>query len=66
MPETTKTLQRRKFFGKLGKGLTGLLLLSAFPVKFFQSEKKEIASEKKIRIIEHPLAVKRNKKGLRG
>ncbi|MGE5432702.1 MAG: hypothetical protein ACM3QX_16585 [Syntrophomonadaceae bacterium] len=65
MPEKIK-LPRRKFFGNLGKIIAGLLFASAFPVKILAGDKKAAPSGKKIKIIEHPLAVKRNKKGLRG
>ncbi|MGE5353132.1 MAG: hypothetical protein ACM3P0_13695 [Acidobacteriota bacterium] len=64
MPEKINKLPRRKFFGNLGKSFAGLLFISAFPLKFFSGDKKAAPSGKKIKIIEHPLAVKR--KGLRG
>lgn len=71
MAQNIKTLPRRKFFGNLGKGIAGLLLAAAFPLKFpllkFPlGDKKTSPREKKIRITEHPMAVKRSKKGLRG
>ncbi|HEX2960217.1 MAG TPA: hypothetical protein VHO43_00400 [Ignavibacteriales bacterium] len=62
MPEKINKLPRRKFFGNLAKSAAGLLLASAFPIKFL--DKKTAPSGKKIKIIAHPLAVKR--KGLRG
>jgi len=66
MPEKIKTIPRRSFFGNIGKATAGLLLLLAFPVKFPAGDKKPAPSGKKVRIIEHPMAVKRSKKGLRG
>lgn len=65
MPEKIQ-LPRRKFFGNLAKSIAGFLLAYALPVKLLTGEKKTAPSGKKIKIIEHPLAVKRNKKGLRG
>lgn len=64
MPEKINKLPRRKFFGNLAKSAAGLLLASAFPIKFLSGDKKTAPSGKKIKIIAHPLAVKR--KGLRG
>lgn len=67
MPEEINTLPRRKFFGNAGKMLAGFLLAASFPVKFLTRDKKGFPSRsKKIRIIEHPQAVKRNKKGYKG
>lgn len=66
MAQNIKTLPRRKFFGNIGKGIAGLLLAAAFPIKFPLWDKKTVPAGKKIRITEHPMAVKRSKKGLRG
>ncbi|HEX2865463.1 MAG TPA: hypothetical protein VHO03_00400 [Ignavibacteriales bacterium] len=50
----------------MGKTIAGLILAAAFPVKFPLWDKKTLPAGKKIKITEHPMAVKRSKKGLRG
>ena len=47
---------RRKFFGRAGKGVLGIAILSAIPIKLFSS-KSANKKFKKVKI--HPSAIKR-------
>jgi hypothetical protein len=60
-----KSIKRREFFSRLSKGLAGILLLNSIPVKVFGRKSKTKSSpDKKVKVLIHPLAVKRNNKGL--
>ncbi len=54
-------IERRNFLGYLLKGTTAVFLLSLIP---FQKHLTKRKSENKIKIKIHPLAVKRERKGL--
>jgi hypothetical protein len=59
-----KSIKRREFFSRMGKGFAGILLLNALPMKsFWKKDKVTNESNKKIKVLVHPLAVKRNNKG---
>jgi len=47
---------RRKFFGRAGKGILGFAIISAIPIKIFSS-KSDNRKLKKVKI--HPSAIKR-------
>ena len=62
-----KALKRRSFFSTLGKSVAGLLLLNALPLKALYKKDPVIKEQnKKTKVMIHPLAVKRNKKGYNG
>lgn len=53
-------MERKKFFSAIGLGALGVLLSGFFPLKMF---KKNIDTDKKIRVKINPMAVKREKSG---
>ncbi|MCX6149904.1 MAG: hypothetical protein NTX22_05200 [Ignavibacteriales bacterium] len=58
-----KNIKRRNFFELFGKGTIAAIVLSAIPFKALFSNKRNTQS---IKVEIHPLAVKRNKRGLNG
>lgn len=58
-------LERRKFFGKLGKGAIGAFLLGLLPLSFWHKEKNAEQTKQnpqsKMKVAINPMAVKRNK-----
>ncbi|MGE5400647.1 MAG: hypothetical protein ACM3S2_09600 [Ignavibacteriales bacterium] len=64
MQNKIRIIPRRNFFGKLGKGIAGFLVITALPLdKIIPGIKKQNELKKTIKVFEHPLAVKRNRKG---
>ncbi|MGE5679761.1 MAG: hypothetical protein ACM34K_02665 [Bacillota bacterium] len=55
--DSTSKIKRRNFFGKIGKGLAGVILINLFPIRLF-AIKAEQTPKRKIKVKEHPLAVK--------
>jgi len=55
---TVKTIERKKFFVKLGKGFMGFVLISSFPFKIFGRNNSFL---KKVEIKINPLAISRDK-----
>jgi len=56
-----ENMNRTKFFGTLGKGAVAAAITAAIPFKFFSILSK-VSRQKKIKVVVHPSAVKRNGK----
>jgi hypothetical protein len=59
----SNNIKRRIFFELFLKGTTAVFLMTIIPFKTLFSKKR---NEQKIKVEIHPLAVKRNKRGLNG
>lgn len=58
---TLSKINRKNFFGKIGKGALVAAVASVLPFKFLSSVAKA-SSNKNIKVKIHPFAVKRNDK----
>lgn len=58
---TLSKINRKNFFGKIGKGALVAAVASVLPFKFLSSVSKA-SSNKNIKVKIHPFAVKRNDK----
>jgi hypothetical protein len=54
-----KNINRKIFFGMIGKGLFIAVISSAIPIKYFSNLSKKV-KQQKINIVVHPSAIKRN------
>jgi hypothetical protein len=54
-------INRNRFFGTLGKGAVAAVITAAIPFKFFSNLSKA-SRQKKIQVVVHPSAIKRNGK----
>ena len=53
---------RKKFFNIFGLGLLGMMITRSFPIKFLSKDNER---KKKIKVEINPLAVKREKPGVK-
>lgn len=57
--QVNKNIGRRKFFDRVGKSALAVTLFSSLPFKIFAKEN----IKQNVKVLIHPSAVKRNKKG---
>jgi len=53
-----RTINRKKFFGNIGMGLIFIGVMKNLPFKFLSNIKR---NSKKVKVLIHPSAIKRNK-----
>lgn len=53
-----RTINRKKFFGNIGKGFLLIAVVKYFPFKFIKNINRNSA---KVKVTIHPSAIKRNK-----